>query len=316
MENERVLVVSARREVAGGVVALELRDPTGAQLPPWEPGAHIELVLSDTLIRQYSLCGDPEDRTSWRIGVLREPGGRGGSTFVHDHLRVSSTVRVGGPRNHFSLDRAPAYLFVAGGIGVTPILAMVRAAARAGADWRLIYSGRQLASMAFRDELLSYGSRVEFWPKDERGYAPIADAIQTISRSESPLVYCCGPEGLLGAVTTECEVQDISDRLRIERFKGGVEDLTPADTFQVVLEKSGLELTVPSNKSIMEVCREAGVEVDSSCEAGICSTCETRVLSGVPDHRDSVLTRREREAGKIILLCVSRSVSDRLVLDL
>lgn len=315
-KNERELVVLARRDVAGGVVALELQDPTGAELPPWEPGAHIDLVLSDSLIRQYSLCGDPEDRASWRIGVLREPVGRGGSAFVHDQIRVSSTVRVRGPRNHFSLDHAPSYLFIAGGIGVTPILAMVRAAARAGADWRLIYSGRQLASMAFRDELRSYGPRVEFWPKDERGYAPIAEAIKTISTSESPLVYCCGPEGLLGAVTTECEVQGISDRLRIERFKAGVEDDTPADTFKIVLNRSGLDLTVPPNKTIMEVCREAGVEVDSSCEAGICSTCETRVLSGVPDHRDSVLTRKEREAGKIMLVCVSRSVSDRLVLDL
>jgi ferredoxin-NADP reductase len=315
-EKERELVVSARRDVAGGVVALELRDPAGAELPLWDPGAHIDLVLSDSLIRQYSLCGDPEDRTSWRIAVLREPDGRGGSTFVHDELRENSRVRVRGPRNHFSLDHAPAYLFVAGGIGITPILAMVRAAVRAGAVWRLIYSGRQLASMAFRDELHSDGPQVEFWPKDERGYAPVAEAIKTVSRLESPLVYCCGPEGLLAAVATECEVQGISDQLRIERFKAGVEDSTPADSFNIVLDRSGLELTVPPSKSIMEVCREAGVEVDSSCEAGICSTCETGVLSGVPDHRDSVLTRREREAGKIMLVCVSRSVSDRLVLDL
>jgi len=313
---ERELVVSAHRDVADGVIALELRDPGGAELPGWEPGAHIDLVLSDSLIRQYSLCGDPNDRACWRIGVLHEPDGRGGSVFVHDRLGVGSRVRVRGPRNHFTFDDAPGYLFIAGGIGITPILPMVRAAARAGADWRLIYGGRRNATMAFRDELLSYGPQVELWPSEERGHLPIAASIQTITGSESPLVYCCGPEGLLGAVATECEVRGISDRLHIERFKAGVEDETPSDTFQIVLDRSGLELTVPPNKSIMEVCREAGVEVDSSCEEGICSTCETKVLSGVPDHRDSILTRREREAGTIIQVCVSRSVSDRLVLDL
>jgi ferredoxin-NADP reductase len=316
-EHEADLVVARRDEAAEGVVALTLESPNGGQLPGWTPGAHIDLLLRDGLARQYSLCSSPGDSGSWRIGVLRDPASRGGSQFVHDELEVGSTVRVRGPRNHFPLVSAPRYQFIAGGIGITPILPMIEEVAASGADWNLVYGGRQRGSMAFTDELAAHDSRVTISPQDEEGILDL-DAILGSPR-EDTLVYCCGPEPLLNAVEGACADWPAGS-LHIERFAAKAvteEDLAGAlETFEVVCQRSGVTLEVPADKSIMEVVEEAGIDVLASCCEGVCGTCETAVVEGTPDHRDSLLTDAEREAGEFMMICVSRSRSETLVLDL
>ncbi|WP_291079973.1 ferredoxin reductase, partial [Dietzia sp. UBA5065] len=183
-------VVAGRRECARGVVELVLESVDGVDLPAWEPGAHIDLVLEDDLIRQYSLCGDPLDRRSYRVAVLLEPEGRGGSRRIHEQLSVGSRIEVRGPRNHFPLHQSPRYLFIAGGIGVTPMLPMVGAAERAGADWRLVYGGRSEETMAYLDELGALGDRVTFWPADSKGLIDLEKFLGT--PAEGTLVYSCG----------------------------------------------------------------------------------------------------------------------------
>ena len=308
-------IVTDRRLLSDDVVGLTLADPDGAELPPWAPGAHVDLELGGSLSRQYSLCSRPSDLGSYRIAVLRDPASRGGSIYVHDALHVGSTVRVRGPRNHFPLAPAPAYRFIAGGIGITPILPMIASVAEAGADWTLLYGGRRRSSLAFLDELSAFGDRVEIHPEDERGLLDLESALG--DPRPDTLVYCCGPEGLLGAVEGWCERWPAGS-LHVERFapKPVVAPDDALDTFQVVLQRSGLTLDVPADRTIIDVCLDAGVDILSSCEEGTCRTCETRVIDGVPDHRDSVLSEAEHEANQVMTICVSRSLTPRLVLDL
>ncbi|MET9897406.1 PDR/VanB family oxidoreductase [Streptomyces sp. NPDC006446] len=307
---EAELVVGRRESVADGVLALTLRHPLGAELPSWEPGAHIDVVLGPGLERQYSLCGDPADRRAWRIAVLREPDGRGGSTYVHKQLGDGDLVRVRGPRNHFALASAPRYRFVAGGIGITPILPMLAAAEAAGAEWSLLYGGRTRGSMAFTRELGRFGDRVTLAPQDETGLLDLAPVLDEVS--EGTLVYCCGPGPLLDAVEERCP----AGLLHVERFRPKPQEAGGEGEFEVVLDRSGRTLTVAPGVSVLDTVRAAGVEVLFSCAEGTCGTCETDVLEGAPDHRDSVLTDEEREAGGTMLICVSRCRGKRLVLDL
>jgi cytochrome P450/ferredoxin-NADP reductase len=313
-EFEATATVEAKDVVAEGVVALTLRETTGQVLPPWAPGAHIDLVLADAPTRQYSLCGDPSDRHRWRVGILRDAGGSGGSLFVHDQLQVGDEVRLRGPRNHFRLADSSRYLFIAGGIGITPILAMIKAVEDAGREWSLVYGGRQRSSMAFLDELAAYGDRVSVRPQEETGLLDL----DTILGTPTPdtLVYCCGPEPLLAAVEQRCATWP-HGALHIERFTPKpLGEPIRSDAFEVVLRRSDLTLTVPPERSILSLVEEAGVGVLSSCAEGTCGTCEVRVLEGVPDHRDSVLNEDEQAAGECMMICVSRSRTARLVLDL
>ncbi|XVQ07338.1 PDR/VanB family oxidoreductase [Spirillospora sp. CA-255316] len=308
------LVVAERFQLADGVVALDLRHPGAADLPVWSPGAHIDLVLTDELTRQYSLCSDPHDRTTWRIAVLREPEGRGGSAYVHDKLTNGQTVRVRGPRNHFPLEPARRYRFIAGGIGITPILPMVAAVSATGAEWTLTYGGRTRTSMAFADELADYGDLVRIRPQDEYGLLDL----DTVLSEPFPdaLVYCCGPSPLIRAVEQRCAVWP-DGVLHIERF--APEELgepVPTGSFEVELAATGTTLTVPPDRSILSIVEAAGVQVLSSCREGICGTCETAVLAGQVDHRDSLLTDAERAANDTMLICVSRAACPKLVLDL
>ncbi|WP_116051603.1 PDR/VanB family oxidoreductase [Amycolatopsis palatopharyngis] len=313
MSDSRELVVAAREQVADGVLRLTLRDPHGEPVPAWEPGAHIDLLLAEGLQRQYSLCGDPADRKELRIAVLREPGGRGGSAKVHNDLTQGSTVRIRGPRNNFALVEAKRYLFLAGGIGITPILPMLAAADAARADWRLVYGGRTRSSMAFAGELrAAFGERVAICPQDETGLLDL----NTLLGEPDPAtaVYCCGPEPLLAAVQQHC-VRWPPDALHVERF-AAIADEGPRAGFDVELARSGKTLTVPPERSILETVEDAGVPVLSSCREGTCGTCETDVVEGTPDHRDSLLTGPERESGETMLICVSRAHCAKLVLDL
>ena len=306
--------VAAKDTAAAGVATLELHRIDGRPLPQWEPGAHLDLILEAAPTRQYSLCGDPADRSSYRIGVLLDPAGQGSSRYVHESLQVGDVVRVRGPRNNFALAKSPRYLFIAGGIGITPLLPMIAEAEATGSEWRLVYGGRERASMAFRPELAKYGDRVSVRPQDETGLLDL-DGILGSSATDT-LVYCCGPEPLLAAVEAKCATWP-ADALRVERFSPKpIEEGSGPEAFEVVLEQSGLTLAVPADRSILDVVDDAGVFVLSSCREGTCGTCETNVLSGEPDHRDSVLGPVERESNQCMMICVSRAKSARIVLDL
>ncbi|MEO3763901.1 PDR/VanB family oxidoreductase [Streptomyces sp. B5E4] len=308
------LVVDGRHVAADGVLALTLRRPAGGELPAWEPGAHVDLLLDGGLVRQYSLCSDPADRRTWRIAVLREAAGRGGSAQVHDRLHKGTEVRARGPRNTFALRPAARYRFIAGGIGITPILPMVAAADAAGADWSLLYGGRTRASMAFTGELARYGDRVGIAPQDESGLLDLAPYLA--GAGPDTLVYCCGPAPLLDAVAQRCGGRPPAT-LHMERFQPRTAPREGTDhAFEVVLAHSGRTLTVPADASVLDTVRAAGVEVLYSCTEGTCGTCETDVLEGTPDHRDSLLSEEEREAGESMMICVSRCRGPRLVLGL
>lgn len=321
----RKLLVRQATWEADGVMSLCLVDPDQRELPPWEPGAHLDLLLTSGLVRQYSLCGDSEDRFSYTVAVLREPYGRGGSKEVHDTALVGKLLTVRGPRNHFELVPAKRYLFIAGGIGITPIRAMVEHVNRRGDEWRLVYGGRSRGSMAFLSDLTGHGDdRVQLVPQDEKGMLDL-DAV--LDRTEpDTVVYCCGPEGLIRSVEQRC-LRAPAREIHVERFgaTGAVKkaaaavpvvDDTDQQSFEVELRRSGATMTVPPDRTILEVVREAVPEAMSSCEEGFCGTCETKVLEGIPEHHDTILSPAEREKGKTMMICVGRSKTPRLVLDL
>ncbi|MEV5966555.1 PDR/VanB family oxidoreductase [Kribbella sp. NPDC051952] len=314
-ETTMPLRVKSHQQVSVGVTELVLVPDDASELPPWTPGSHIDVQIRPGLVRQYSLCGDPEDRSQWRIAVLREPVSRGGSAALCERIQPGDVLPVTGPRNHFPLHESPRYLFIAGGIGITPIIPMIRAAQAAGADWRLVYGGRTEASMAYREELARIDpARVLEWPQDLRGLIELDQLLGEVQ--PGTLIYCCGPEPLIAAV--EAKSAHWPHRsLQVERFAPRpVTSEAPNTSFEVELVDSGEVLVVPADQSILEVVDEAGIYVLSNCEEGTCGTCQTTVLEGVPDHRDSVLDDDERAANDTMMICVSRALSARLVLDL
>lgn len=315
-ERELRLRVRQMRWEAEGVLSVVFESLDGSQLPSWSPGAHIDLHLPGVITRQYSLCGSPADSTRWRIAVLREPDSRGGSAAVHGVMRPGDVVDVVGPRNNFELDSSPSYLFVAGGIGITPLVPMMEQAEATGSPWRLVYGGRSRASMAFVDELQDrYGDRISVVPEEQHGRLDLESLLS--EPEEKTLVYCCGPEPLLGAVESWCQSWP-RNALHVERFwaKPQVQiDSSEEIEFEVVLAQTGTTVTVPVGMSVLEALEANGIEADHSCREGICGTCETAVLEGVPDHRDSLLDDDERAANDTMMICVGRSLCPRLVLD-
>lgn len=310
------LRVRQLRWESDNVVSLLLEHPAGESLPEWEPGAHIDVHLGSGLIRQYSLCGDPTDTTRYRVAVLKEDAGHGGSRFVHEQLRAGDLLPTAGPRNNFDLIDSPRYVFLAGGIGITPILAMVAEAERRGAQWELHYGGRCLESMSFLEELARYGDRVHLVPQDVAGILDLP-AVIGVPQADT-LVYACGPEPLLAAVE-QVGAAWPSGCIQLERFKSVPREAGEASSdteFRVVAERSDIAVTVAPGIAIMDALEAAGIDVPNSCRDGICGSCETRVLCGQPDHRDSVLSADEQESGDTMMLCVSRSLSDELVLDI
>jgi ferredoxin-NADP reductase/DMSO/TMAO reductase YedYZ heme-binding membrane subunit len=296
---------------ADDVVSLRLRSPDGAALPDWEPGAHIELALPSGLCRRYSLCGDPADTSSYRIAVLQVPAGAGGSVEVHTDARAGRLITVQGPRNHFPLVPSSAYLFIAGGIGITTMMAMAARVAAAGAKWKLVYAGKHRASMAFLDEVHALGpDRVDVRPDDERGPPDLDPVIAAASPGTA--VYCCGPDGLLHAVQERVAARpDLS--LHSERFTGTAAGSGAA--LQVELRRSGRVIDVPADRTVLHAIRDVVPAVSAGCEQGVCGGCRTTVLAGEPDHRDDLLSSADRAAGAM-LICVSRARSEQLTLDL
>ncbi|MEW2418211.1 PDR/VanB family oxidoreductase [Streptomyces sp. NPDC046866] len=303
----RATIVS-RTEPAQGVVQLTVESP---ELPAWTPGAHVDLRLPSGLVRQYSLCGDPADAGRYTIAVRLVEDGRGGSREVHARLTEGAELELRPPRNRFGLEPAAAYLFVAGGIGITPLLPMLRAATAAEAPWTLLYGGRSLASMPFLPELAGYGDRVTLVPEDEAGLPDLAGLLS--GTGPGTLVYACGPEPLMAAVLAAAPDPAA---VRLERFAPDPASArSGADRpFTVELHRSGRAVEVAAGESALAAVRRELPDTPYSCEQGFCGTCRQRVLAGGVDHRDVLLTDRERADS--VLLCVSRAEGDRLVLDL
>jgi ferredoxin-NADP reductase/DMSO/TMAO reductase YedYZ heme-binding membrane subunit len=307
----RLLIAQTTWE-ADNVLSLRLQSPDGAALPSWEPGAHIELALPSGRRRQYSLCGDPNDVRSYRIAILQvAEGGRGGSVEVHTRARAGQLLTVEGPRNHFPLIASPAYLFIAGGIGITAMLAMAAQVAAAGGEWKLVYTGRRRTGMAFIDEVRALGpDRIDVVPKDERGRPDLGRIIDAASPGTA--VYCCGPDRLLHDVRERIAARpDLS--LHSERFTGTAASSGAA--FRVELRRTGSTIDVPAHRTVLQAVRDVLPFVPAGCEQGVCGACRTTVLAGEPDHRDELLGSADRAAG-MMLICVSRARSERLVLDL
>lgn len=282
--------------VADDVVSLVLRGDEGS-LEPWEPGAHIDLALPNWLTRQYSLCGDPGDLSAYRIAVRLDPLSRGGSEYIHLYLRPGRTLEVSSPRNHFPLVPAPEYLFLAGGIGITPIVPMLRAAVAAGAAASLVYAGRSASTMPFADELLAmYGDRVRLFAGGRPDLASFADFAGE--------VYCCGPASMLAAA------EAVFPWLHAERFQPTRRAFGPDEPFEVECARSGAVIQVPADESLLDVLNHAGRPVPSGCREGVCGSCELTVLDGEPEHRDDIGAPPGR-----MYACVSRALSPRLVLD-
>jgi ferredoxin-NADP reductase len=300
---------------ADGVVSVRLARPGGAPLPAWEPGAHVDLVLPVGLTRQYSLTGSPADRSAYTITILQQPGSRGGSEYVHLFLRPGQRVHVSEPRNHFPLEDAPEHLFLAGGIGITPLLSMVEAVAGRGARWTLHYGGRSRASMAFADELVArHGDHVVLWPADERGRVPV-DALLA-DRTPGARLSCCGPEGMVAAVqATAAEHGWPDDAVHFERFAPTVHEHGPDRPVTVVAARSGREVLIEQDESLLDGLVRAGVGMASSCRSGVCGACQVTVIEGDPDHRDDILSAAQREEGAVMMPCVSRAHGERIVLD-
>ncbi|MGW1373967.1 PDR/VanB family oxidoreductase [Streptomyces sp. NPDC002446] len=314
-EGGRRLTVAERTVEAEGVVRLRL---AGEELPQWEPGAHIDLVLPSGAVRQYSLCGDPAASGSYTIAARLVEDGRGGSREVHERLHEGTVVEVRGPRNRFPLRDGHAYVFIAGGIGITPILPMLRQAEQQGVPWRLVYGGRSRASMPFLAEIEKLAGagtdRVTVVAEDEDGRPDLAAALA--GAPPNAAVYCCGPEPLMAAVEALLPAVTAGLTLHTERFAPPASAPSGEDApFEVELRRTGRTVTVPADTSVLRALREQALpDLPYSCEQGFCGTCQQRVLAGEVDHRDELLTDAERDGS--LLICVSRARGGGLVLDL
>lgn len=310
----RVIVHAVRLE-ARHIVSLELQPCDGTPLPAFAPGAHVDLYLSDSLVRSYSLLNPGANGSRYVIAVLNDKNSRGGSRYVHEQLRVGQTLSISQPRNHFPLNEgASKSVLVAGGIGITPILSMYKRLRALQRPVALFYCARSRGDAAFRDELESQAD-VQFHFDEERGGPPDLKAFLAAQPAESDF-YCCGPTAMIAAFEASCSALGLKN-VHIERFAAkGVVEAAQTGSYQVALARDGRVLSVPPGSSLLDVLHEAGVDVDAGCHEGICGACETRVLEGVPDHRDSILSESERASGKTMLVCVSGCSGSRLVLDL
>lgn len=306
------LLIATRRTIAEGIVELELVSEHRGPLPAWTPGAHLEVEVGNGLVRHYSLSGDPADRSAYRIAVLREPAGRGGSNRIHEHWHAGTTVRVRAIRDHFGwTPGAERVVFVAGGIGITPLLPMLISAERAGTPWELHYSGRSAAAMAYRDRLVTeFDDRIRLYG---RGEGTRLDADGLVDRlPPRTAIYVCGPNGLIEAVTRAGTSRGLDvHRELFANAEIGADAPLGLDQFEVEFARSGVSVMVGPQDSILAAGETAGADVFGSCYEGICGTCETRVLDGTPVHRDVVTAHH----GDSMMICVSRSATSRLVLD-
>lgn len=308
----RDVVVTARAEDCQGVVRLRLAAPDGQPLPRWRPGSHLRLDLPSGRTRHYSLCGDPADVSRYTIAVRLIEGGGGGSVEIHDKVRPGTRMRFLGPRNGFPFAADPVVLFIAGGIGITPILPMAREAAALNLDWRLVYAGRSLATMPLMDEVAALDpARTEILTDDHSGVPDCADLIRRAPQGAA--AYCCGPPSMLAGLRAAADAAALR-AFHFERFTAP--PIVDGRAFELELRRTATVRPVPPDRSVLDVLRDLNPVTPYSCKQGFCGLCRQRVLSGQVEHRDRRLTAAEREAGDM-LVCVSRAPEgERLVLDL
>lgn len=318
--SELTVRVKRLKDEALDVRSFELIPTDGGTLPAFVPGSHIDVHLGPGLVRQYSLCGDPADTASYTIAVKNEPNSRGGSRAMHERVKEGEVLALSRPRNNFSLvTDAQHHLLVAGGIGVTPLLSMARHLSSAGVSFELQYFSRSIQHTAFHDLL----SAAQYKDKVVFHYALDPDAVRAYlrrllwHRPEGAHLYLCGPRPFMDLVETTAAPTWAPESVHLEYFSADPSSLAgPRDTFKVRLSRSGGEYVIPAETSIVRALAEHGVNIETSCEQGVCGTCLTGVLQGKPDHRDVFLTDDEKAAGDKIMPCVSRSKDDFLVLDL
>jgi tetrachlorobenzoquinone reductase len=306
------------RHEAERVLSIELVPSNDEAFPLFTPGAHIDLHLPNGITRSYSLLNSPDDSGRYVIGVLNDANSRGGSRYVHEQLRCGSIIGIGQPRNNFALDESAAStVLIAGGIGITPMLCMYRRLRETGRHVRLVYCTRSRQQASFLDELATLGGDVQLHVDDEHDGRPFDLGAFLAQQSEDVHAYCCGPNAMLNAFETACAAAGIR-HVHIERFaaNAAAASAAPQTGYTVELARSGKTLAVPAGKALLDVLLEADVDVDYSCREGLCGACETKVLGGCPEHRDSVLTQSERNAGNVMMICVSGAKSPTLVLDL
>jgi vanillate O-demethylase ferredoxin subunit len=311
--------VRQRRREVNNIVGIELEACDGRALPSFSAGSHIDIILPSGLIRQYSLCSDPERPDSYRIAVLLEPESRGGSREVHA-LAIGQQLAISSPRNHFPLaDHHESAVLIAGGIGVTPIMTMARSLYRQGVPFAFHYLTRSRAITAFRKELQAagYGPSLQLRHDEDEGIPGHAELVERIGMPGlNRHLYVCGPHPLINAVVAAAaEAGWCEDTIHLEHFKAPG-DPVAGEPVTLRLAKSGITVEVPGDRTLARALADAGISVPVSCEQGICGTCIVGVIEGVPDHRDSVLTQTEREAGKLMAVCCSRALTPVLALDL
>ena len=327
----RLLVSGIRRE-ADAVVSLLLRDPDGGPLPPWMPGAHVDVLFANGILRQYSLCSDPADPTAWRVAVLREAASRGGSSYVHEALHAGDTVEVRGPKDNFRGTAGTGEkVFIAGGIGITPLLPMIRTAHAAGESWQLLYLGTSVRSMAFLEEIAALdpaGNKTRIHAKDQHGSLDLTAYLGGGAVAAGATVYACGPSRLLAGLRAVHETGGLP-YLMTEDFGSEVSEanadgsdanagssLARDNSAFVVETADGQEIGVAAGETILDALQRSGIPALNSCRKGNCGTCETVVLGGMPDHRDDILNDEERALNETMMICVSRCRGERLVLDI
>lgn len=311
--------IASRTQEALDILSLELMRADGAALPAFSAGSHIDVHLPNGLVRQYSLCNQPDESHLYRIGVLKDPASRGGSQAVHG-LVEGATLQISEPRNLFSLvHEAKRSVLFAGGIGITPILCMAERLARIGAEFELHYCARSAARAAFVEHIRSssFSDKVQFHFDDGEGAGRLDAAAVLASRDADTHLYVCGPGGFMEHVLGTARELGWDERnLHREYFAAEPVDHGDDGSFDVQLSSSGQVFQVPADRSVVEVLEEAGIVIPVSCEQGICGTCLTRVLDGEPDHRDMFLTEAEQMANDQFTPCCSRSKTTRLVLDI
>lgn len=311
--------IALKADEALDIVTLELEPLAGHSLPVFSAGSHIDVEIQPGLVRQYSLCNDPTEQHRYVIGVLRDPNSRGGSIAVHDQLQEGQTLRISPPRNHFALVPAKRSLLFAGGIGVTPILCMAERLASSGGDFTMHYSSRGPERMAFlaRIGASAFANNVHLHFDD--GPAVQALDLATVLAAEGPdtHLYVCGPGGFIDFVANTAKAQGWdSQRIHFEYFAAKLIDTSEDNSFEVQVASSSKVYVVGEDESIISVLAADGVEIPVSCQQGICGSCITRVLDGKVDHRDQVLTDKERNDESWFTPCCSRALSKRLVLDI
>jgi ferredoxin-NADP reductase len=306
--------LNAIRYVARDTSIYELTNVAGTPLPPYAPGAHIDLHLPNGIVRQYSLLEPEPSGETYSIAVKRDPASRGGSRSVHEELRVGQTLTISAPRNNFPLvENASHVILLAGGIGITPIWCMAQRLHKLGRSWALHYACRSRADMAFLDALAEMGKAHFHFDDENQGKVLDVGSIVAGAPRDAHL-YCCGPTPMLQAFE-QATASWPRAQVHVEYFtpkpqpakKGG---------FVVELARSGQEFVIPEGESILQVLLNAGVDVDYSCELGICGACEQRVLAGTPEHRDAILSEEEQAANTRVMICCAGCKSERLVLDL